>query len=92
MVDSTGGVITSLQDITAASLGCCDGAGSEWESRKSVAAAAAQRKVIIVADVGVDDAGGLMWCFSRPGGFDVLFVGASFGSHPDPRASPCVVV
>ena len=27
MVDSTGGVITSLQDITAASLGCCDGAG-----------------------------------------------------------------
>ena len=53
----------------------------------AAAAAAARQKVVIVADVGVDDAAALLWAAGRPDLFELLIVGASFGSHPDPRVA-----
>ena len=50
---------------------------------------AEKTKVIIVADVGVDDAAGLFWALDDYDDYslDVMGVAASFGSHPDPAVT-----
>ena len=50
---------------------------------------AEKTKVIIVADVGVDDAAGLLWALDDYDDYslDVMGVAASFGSHPDPAVT-----
>ena len=46
-------------------------------------------KVIIVADVGVDDAAGLFWALDDYDDYslEVMGIAASFGSHPDPAVT-----
>ena len=46
-------------------------------------ALSAPKPVILVADVGIDDAGGLLWAAASDA-LDVLGVVSSFGCHPDP--------
>ena len=55
-----------------------------------IAASTAEKtKVIIVADVGVDDAAGLLWALDDYDDYslEVLGIAASFGSHPDPAVT-----
>ena len=48
-----------------------------------VGALSLPKPVILVADVGIDDAGGLLWAAASDA-LDVLGVVSSFGCHPDP--------
>ena len=48
-----------------------------------VGALSAPKPVILVADVGIDDAGGLLWAAASDA-LEILGVISSFGCHPDP--------
>jgi purine nucleosidase len=55
-----------------------------------IAASTAEKtKVIIIADVGVDDAAGLFWALDDYDDYslEVMGIAASFGSHPDPTVT-----
>ena len=50
--------------------------------------ASAKIPVILIADVGVDDAAGVLWALASPE-LDVLGIAASFGCHEDVDIMAC---